>query len=197
MNTEPNFYSLIEADDSVLVVIDVQDSFLSKLPRAEGERLLNNVCWLVRLALWRAVPLVVTAEELKREPPVRRLLDTLPANTPVFDKLIFSLADQPDILAAVKATGRKTAVLVGLETDVCVMHSAIGLLEHGYRVATVTDATGSPSPGHELGLERMRSAGVILLNMKGLFYEWLRTVEEVKRFHHENPAMRALAGIVL
>lgn len=197
MTTAAHPYSLIDADDSVLVVIDVQDAFLDKLPRQESERLLNNVCWIVRLALWKGVPLIVTAEELQRQPPARKLLDVLPANTHVFDKVIFGLADQADILAALEATGRKMAVLVGLETDVCVMHSAIGLLEQGYRVAVVTDTTGSPAPGHELGLNRIQSAGAIIVNMKGLFYEWLRTVEAVKRFHRELPEMRELAGILL
>lgn len=190
-------YSLLDADDSVLIVIDVQDAFLDKLSMPDSGRVLNNVCWLVKLAQWRQIPLVVTAEQAQHQPLARQLVDTLPENTPVFDKGVFGLAQQPDILAAVESTKRKTAVLIGLETDVCVAHSALGLLERGYRVAAVTDATGSPAPGHELGLQRMQQAGTMLLNMKGLFYEWLRSVEAVHRFHQENPEMRALAGIVL
>ncbi len=190
-------YSLIDADDSVLIAIDVQDAFLHKLPAQASERLLNNVRWLVKVAQWRQLPLVVTAEEYRQQPLAQRLADTLPDNTPVFDKVVFGLAHQPDILEAVESTGRRTAVLIGLETDVCVAHSAIGLLERGYRVAVVTDATGSPIPGHELGLQRMQQAGAIMLNMKGLFYEWLRTIDAVRRFHQENPDMRAMAGIVL
>ena len=190
-------HSLIEADDSVLVVIDVQDAFLDKLPSEDSQHLQNNVCWLVRLALWRQIPLVVTAEEVRTQPLSPSLVKTLPAATNIFDKVVFGLAHQPDLLAAVEQTGRRAAVLIGLETDVCVAHSALGLLEQGYRVAVVADATGSPAPGQEFGLNRMRGAGVIVVNMKGLFYEWLRTVETVKRFHRENPDMRALAGIVL
>ncbi len=190
-------YSLLEADDSVLVVIDVQDIFLDKLPHAESERLLKSICWLTMLALWKQIPLVVTAEESSDQPLAHELAQTLPAGTPVFDKVSFGLAHQPDILAAVERTGRKTAVLVGLETDVCVMHSALGLLEKGYRVAVVADATGSPAPGQEMGLNRMKSAGVVIVDQKGLFYEWLRTIEAVNRFHAELPDMRGLSGVVL
>jgi nicotinamidase-related amidase len=195
MSTKP--YSLLEADDSVLVIIDVQDEFLDELPAPERERLLNNVCWIARLAEWQRIPLIVTAEEAQEQPVAARLLHTLPAQTPVFNKLVFGLAGQADILAAVEQTGRKTAVLVGLETDVCVTHSAIGLLERGYRVAVVTDAVSSPAPNHAIGLARMQNAGALLVNMKGLFYEWLRTIEAVKRFHRELPDMRRLAGINL
>jgi hypothetical protein len=90
--------------------------------------------------------------------------------------MIFGLADQPDILAAVARTGRKTAVLVGLETDVCIAHSALGLLQQGYNVVAVSDATASPGSGQMIGLERMRRAGVLLVTVKSLYYEWLRTV---------------------
>ena len=197
MTNVANPYSLIDADDSVLVVIDVQDAFLGKLPLEDSERLLNNVCWLIRLAMWKQIPLIVTAEEFQQQPLARKLADILPADTPIFDKAIFGLAHQPDILAAVEGTGRKTAVLIGLETDVCVMHSALGLLERGYRVVVVVDATGTSAPGQEIALKRMQNAGAILVNMKGLFYEWLRTVEVVNRFHKELPDMRELAGIEL
>jgi nicotinamidase-related amidase len=197
MTTDNNPYSLIESNDSVLVVIDVQDAFLDKLPRQDGERLVNNICWLIKLAMWRQIPLVVTAEEFDEQPLARKLVDILPAGTPVFDKVVFGLAHQPDILADLDQTGRKTAVLIGLETDVCVMHSTIGLLEHGYRVVVVADATGTSVPGQEIGLTRMQNAGAIMVNMKGLFYEWLRTVEAVNRFHKELPDMRDQAGVVL
>jgi len=197
MNNKARSYSLLEANDSVLVAIDVQEAFLDKLPLKESTQLVNNVCWLVRLACWLRMPLIVTAEEHERQPLAPKLVDTLAANTMIFDKVMFGLAHQPDILDAVRKTNRRSAVLVGLETDVCVVHSAIGLLEQDYRVAVVADATGSPGPGHELGLDRMRCAGAIILSTKGLFYEWLRSVEAVKRFHSENPDLRDWSGIVL
>jgi nicotinamidase-related amidase len=190
-------HTLLDADDSVLIVIDVQDAFLNKLPLQESEHLLNRVCWLIKVAQWKQIPIVVTAEELDKQPLASRLIQTLPLSTPIFDKLTFGLTHQRDILAAVQQTGRKTAVLTGLETDVCVAHSALGLLDQRYRLAVVADATGSPAPGHEVGLSRMQSAGAIAVSTKSLFYEWLRTVEMVNRFHRECPNMRDLAGIEL
>ena len=192
-----NPYALLNAEDSVLIIIDVQDDFLNKLAGAESERLLNNTCWLIAVAQWQHIPLIVTAEEVHTQPLATKLVDALPANMPIFDKTSFGLAHQLDILAAVEDTKRKTAVLIGLETDVCVMHSAIGLLEKGYRVAVVVDAVSTPAQGQEIGLNRMQKAGVIMVNMKSLFYEWLRTIEVVNRFHTELPHMRELSGIVL
>jgi len=212
-------HTLIDPADSILIVIDVQPAFLDKLSRStlsdqnsptphlkeprwdrnvlDSEQLVNRICWLVRLANWCEIPLIVTGEELDEQPLETNLLATLPINTTIFNKAIFGLAQQPNILAAVEQTERKSAILIGLETDVCVLHSALGLLALGYRVMVVTDATGSPAPNHELGLNRMQQAGVTLVNIKRIFYEWLRTVEMVNRFHRENPDMRAAAGVEL
>src|SRR5450759_2190829 len=189
-------HSLLEADDSILIIVDIQDAFLNKLPPHESKHLLSHACWLIAVARWRKIPLVVTAEEIHKQPLSPKLVQSLPASTPIFDKATFGLAHQPDILNAVEETGRKTAVLIGLETDVCVAHSAIGLLEQGYRVAVVADATGTPAHGQEIGLNRMKNAGAVIVSTKSLFYEWMRTVETVKRFHRECPNMRDLDGIV-
>jgi hypothetical protein len=173
---------LIDLDDCLLIVIDVQESFLRKLPEVESELLVNRIGWLVQVADKLHVPVIGTVEDMaKLGGLVSSIAEKLPAGTAVYDKMIFGLADQPDILAAVARTGRKTAVLVGLETDVCIAHSALGLLQQGYNVVAVSDATASPDSGQAIGgqmigLERMRRAGVLLVTVKSLYYEWLRTV---------------------
>ena len=96
--------------------------------------------------------------------------------------MTFGLAAQPDILEAVQQTGRKTPVLIGYETDVCITHSALGLIDLGYKVAVVADATGSPGEAHRIGLERIRGAGGIIVSGKSLYYEWVRTVEKAMEF---------------
>ena len=176
--------ALIEVGDCCLVVIDVQQGFLDKLARKRRKRLVKGLLWLVKVATRLEVPVVVTAENIEKIGSViPELLKTLPPGTEVHNKMVFGLAADPQILAAVKATGRRTAVLVGLETDVCVTHSAIGLLQDGYRVVVVTDATASPGKAHRYGLARMRGAGVLLSDLKSLYYEWLRTVERSRAFH--------------
>jgi hypothetical protein len=181
---QPNIQRvLIDVDDSLLIVIDVQPPFLDKLSREESQLLRNRICWLIGVAGWMHVPLIITAEDMAREggvdPQVAR---ALPAGIHVHNKIVFDLAADPAILAAVAQTGRKTAVLVGLETDVCVAHSALGLLGHGYQVAVVADATGSPGTAHGFGLERAAGAGALVTSVKSLFYEWMRTVERARQF---------------
>jgi nicotinamidase-related amidase len=185
--------ALIDVDDSVLIVIDVQPPFLDKLPREDSQLLRNRICWLIGVAGWLHVPVVVTAEDIAREGGVdSQVVRALPAGIRAHNKMVFDLAADPAILAAVGQTGRKTAVLVGLETDVCVAHSALGLLGHGYQVAVVADATGSPGTAHGFGLERAAGAGALMTSVKSLFYEWMRTVERVRQFRTETARTLAI-----
>jgi nicotinamidase-related amidase len=87
---------------------------------------------------------------------------------------LFSGKTQSDIFETVRRTGRSEHVLVGLETDVCVAHSALGLIDQGFHVAAIEDATASPPPHHDAGLRRMEAGGVVITTTKGIYYEWLR-----------------------
>jgi nicotinamidase-related amidase len=165
---------LTAPEDCVLVVVDAQPGFLGGADAAR-----DRAAWLVALAGRLEVPVVVTEEEPERNGTTDPRI-ALPPGTPVFTKPTFGLAGTPDILDAVLSTSRRTAVLVGAETDVCVYQSAVGLLDAGLRVLAVEDATFSPGEMHARGLARLRDAGAALTHCKALAYEWVRTVERAE-----------------
>jgi len=174
---------LIDINDSLLIVIDIQPSFVIKESPAENNPLLQRMCWVIKVANWLNIPLVVTAEDIPHSGTISdEVAQILPPETKIYNKMTFGLAAQIDILEAVQQTNRKTAILIGYETDVCVAHSALGLLDLGYKVAVVADATGSPGNNHQVGLERIRGAGGIIVSAKSLYYEWIRTVEKSNEF---------------
>lgn len=174
---------LLDVDDSVLCVIDVQPGFVAKVGGTEGRgRFVQRVVWVAALANALGVPIVVTEEEPERNGrTLLEVIERLPDPTSRHTKPTFGLADVPEIMDAVGATGRRAAVLVGMETDVCVAHSALGLLDRAFRVVVVRDAVLAPGDAHDDGIERMRAAGVTLIGAKGLFYEWARTVEAAQK----------------
>ena len=178
LDTRSMHQSLTDVDDSVLIVIDVQQFFLEKMPKEQVQPILNRISWIVRVAVKLNVPIVATAEDIPEfGPNVPQVADFFPDGTKEHNKMSHGLAGDPVILSAVEQTSRKSAVIVGLETDVCVMQSALGLLQKGYRVVVLSDATASPGPGHDAGIVRMQNAGVIISTVKSVFYEWLRTVD--------------------
>lgn len=167
--------ALFHRDRSCLLVIDVQQYFLAKLPLDQRAPLVARIAWLMRVAGALQIPIIATAEDIAQDGPlVPELAALLPVGQSVFDKVVFGLADQADIRAAIAASGRSEFVLVGLETDVCIAHSALGLAAAGHRVAVLEDGCASPPPHHAAGLDRLRNAGVTVTTIKGMHYEWVR-----------------------
>ncbi len=172
--------TLFDADDSVLVVIDVQPGFLRKLTDEMAAQVVERVCFLVGTARALGIPIVATEEEPDRHgATLGAVVGALPAEHPRHRKPTFGLAFSPSILAAVESTGRRSAVLCGLETDVCVAQSAIGLHDLGWKVAVVADAVGAAGTAHDQGLRRIEHAGISLIGLKGLRYEWISSVDRL------------------
>ena len=191
---------LLERDDSVLIVVDAQPGFFDPADAAAGgpADVIARIAWVVRVAAALDVPIVVTEEEPDRNGSTDpRVAEALPSGTLALTKPVFGLADVPDILSAVAATGRRSAVLVGAETDVCVAHSALGLLDRGYRVAVIADATYSPGAMHDHGLRRIAEAGGVVTHAKGVYYEWLRTLDAATEFRHAHAALGEPPGFSL
>jgi nicotinamidase-related amidase len=170
--------TLTDDADSVLVVIDVQPAFLDKLAPPDADAVVDRIRWLVKLAGFLDVPVVVTEEQPERNGATAQPIDAVvPSATICHTKPAFGLAACPPIMADLERHGRRTAVLCGLETDVCVAQSAIGLKDAGWNVVVLEDAVASPGSAHAQGLARLCGVGVQLAGVKALAYEWLRTVE--------------------
>jgi nicotinamidase-related amidase len=179
---------LVDRADSTLVVVDAQRVFfdqpsMTDEERAQGAAALERLRWLAGLAALLEVPAVVVEEGPQRNGSTdEQLLERLPPGTPVLSKETFSLVAEDGAVAAIRDTGRRTAVVGGFETDTCVAQSAIQLNDLGFRVVVPEDAaytTGDVE--HRRGLEQMRRAGVETLHCKGVAFEWLRTVEDATR----------------
>ncbi len=193
---------LLDRADSVLVVIDAQPGFFvasATEDRVDGGAVLARIAWLAGVASALGVPIVLTEEDPARNgPTAAEVRARIPPGAPEpFPKAVFGLAADPQILDAIETTGRRTAILTGFETDVCVAQSALGLLDRGLRVAAVVDATGSPGRMHRLGLLRMRDAGVIRVHAKSVYYEWVRTLAAARSFQEQHPDLADPPGFAL
>jgi len=194
--------SLIAREDSLLVVVDLQPRFWGDHINGDDLRRSREVAaraaWLAGAASALDIPAVITEEEPEHNGPTdAAVLAALRAAAPVFTKPVFGLADCPDIIEAIGSTERRTAVLAGYETDVCVTHSAIGLREAGYRVVVVEDAVFSPFGAQAPGIARLRDWGFELVHCKGVYYDWVRTVKAAYAFRNDNPHLAEPPGFSL
>jgi nicotinamidase-related amidase len=193
---------LLARADSLLVVIDLQPRFwgdrLDADEQARATGAAARAAWLAAAANTLGVPAVITEEKPEDNGPTdAAALAALQPRAPVFAKPVFGVADCPDIMAAIGSTGRRTAVLTGYETDVCVTHSAVGLKEAGYRVVVAEDAVYSPFGAHVPGIARLRDLGFELVHCKGIYYDWVRTVQAARAFHDANPQLAEPPGFSL
>jgi nicotinamidase-related amidase len=175
---------LVRREDSLLVVVDAQPGFfaydaLSEDDAKRAADAVTRITWMAGLASLLDIPAVVVEEGPERNGHTDpRILERVPPGTPTVEKPTFGLTACEEAVAAIRATGRRTIVLVGFETDVCVAQSAIGLVDLGFRAVVPEDATFTNSAlEHERGIARMAGAGVERNHCKGLAFEWLHTVD--------------------
>ncbi len=149
-----------------IVVIDVQNKFVTTASRRNAGsdiagRVVNDKA-VLDLAKARQVPVFITYEAEKTGdsalPP--SLAGDVPAGAQEFIKTTFDATGQPQFAAAIKASGLRRLLVVGSETDVCVMQTILGLRRQGIEVIALVDALFSEEVNVVPALRRLRQAGV-------------------------------------
>jgi len=192
----------LDVDDCVLVVIDAQPGFYgpsrTDVDPDLFEAALARSAWVAGLATALGVPVVLTEEDAGTNGQTAEgIRQAVHEDSPFMVKEAFGADANPDIDAAVRGHGRGVVVLVGLETDVCVAHSAIGWRANQLRTVVVHDAVYSAGSGHLNGLSRLRAEGVEMLSAKELYYEWLRDLPTVRKFNSEHRHLENPPGFCL
>jgi nicotinamidase-related amidase len=89
------------------------------------------------------------------------------------EKLRFSACEAIQQSNLLSSINDRHVILTGIETHICILQTAMDLLELGCRVTLVVDATGSRrSIDQQTALRRMESAGVVLATAESIAFEW-------------------------
>lgn len=169
-----------DAQQSVLLVIDVQPTFLK--PIWEAERVVRRCGFLIEVAQLLGVPMLVTEQYPERMGPtdegLRRLL---PEDTNVSPKMSFSCMGCESVSASLSQMGKRQVILCGIETHICVSQTAHHLVEQGLSVFVAADAVSARTQDrHGLGIARMTAAGVIAAHSESIVYEWMGSASHPK-----------------
>ena len=164
--------NLASRQDSVLLVIDMQEAFWNLV--WEKERVLRAVQLLLRCAQPLELPVIATEQNPSKVGATLATVRQQIARARCIEKMTFSCAAEPAFAAAIESTGRKTAILCGIETHVCIMETALDLAQAGYRVHVPADAVTSRGEiNWRIALENMRAAGVIITTVEALLFQLL------------------------
>ncbi len=163
---------LLSATDSQLLVIDVQE----KLAPAVADRVsvIERVAILMRAAARLGVPVLASEHYAKGIGHLVPELAELAPEGAVFEKISFSCARQPGFLPRLRELDRPQIVICGMEAHVCVLQSALSLIEEDFQVCIVEDAVGSRRRAdRDAALERLRRAGGAVVTSEMVVFEWL------------------------
>ena len=182
---------LSNINDSVLVVIDVQEKLISAMPKGVKERVIERVNVILTAAKTLSAPVIVTEQYPKGlGPTIKELSTQLSDNTLIFEKTTFSATKLNAFMTGLESTGRKQVILVGMETHICVLQTALELQKQGFQVFVVEDAVSSRSKANQYNaLQRLRSAGVIITNVESVVFEWLEDASQ--------PDFKTLAQLII
>ena len=161
----------LNRDNILFVFIDLQEKLLVKIP--DVQRVLSRNELLLAAANALGLPYVVTSQYRKGLGEIAgSLRDKM--RVPVLDKTSFSCVGDETIGKELEASGKRSLVISGVETHICVLQTCLDLLERGFQVSVVADAVGARTEAdHELGLKRMESAGALPVTAEMVIYELL------------------------
>ena len=163
---------LIRAKDSVLVVIDMQEHLVPAMQAPA--RTLQNTKLLLHVAQKNNVPAILTEQYPKGLGSTVAEIKNAAGDSIVIPKMHFSCMEDENFAATFKSYNRKQAILVGMEAHICVVQTAASLVEEGYEVFVVSDATASRTLESEKAcLERLSAAGVSIVTAEMVVFEWL------------------------
>ena len=197
MSDNPNEITI---DNSVLIFIDHQPWVAFSVKSIDAGLLVNNLAGLAASAKALDVPTILTtvgAKGILNDPPIKGLADVIPDVTPI-DRV--STNAWEDIREAVAATGRKTLLIAGLWTEVCLAQTAISAMKDGYRVFFVSDCSGGMSvEAHEDAKKRLVQAGATPINWMAVICEWTPDYTSDERQRVNPPVMEhgSMAGLAV
>lgn len=177
----------LRAARSLLVIVDVHERLLATIDQAD--RVVTQCRALMTMAKHLGVPVLVTEHVPHKLGPTTEALRALVGVEQIVSKRFFSAADEPAIAQRVAAAGRLQLVIAGLESHVCVLQTALGFAERGYRPHVVADASGSrKEEWRAVAMDRLRSASIPVVTAEMVMFEWLE--------HAERAEMRELIALI-
>lgn len=163
---------LLDAQRSTLLVIDMQQKLLPAIH--DQESVIARIAWLIRAAQKLGVPVAATLQYPKGLGPLAAAIGELLPEGATGTKNHFSCV-AAGCLPALPGADRAQVVIVGVEAHVCVLQTALDLIEDGREVYVVADGVGSRRPADcEIALARIRQEGGRIITREMAVFEWLK-----------------------
>lgn len=161
-------------EETAGLIIDIQERLFPAM--WEREKLLKNCQVLLKGLSILEVPLMVTQQYTRG---LGETLEEIKQSVPDFqflEKRAFSCCDEPSVTEKLKALQVKNIILLGIESHVCVLQTAIDLKEAGLNPVVVMDCVSSRMPDSiQWAAERFRFEHIMMSTYESVLFELTRS----------------------
>lgn len=156
---------------TALLVIDVQERLMPVI--YEQEKIIANVNKLLRGAEILGLETIVTEQYPKGLGNTCKEVELGEGKT-ILEKVCFSCMKSEPLADQLKLTNKKTLIICGVESHICVLKTTLDALQQGYEVHVVADAVSSrTAENKQLAIERMRQAGAFIVSVEMILFMML------------------------
>ncbi|MCR8844259.1 isochorismatase family protein [Paenibacillus sp. SC116] len=176
--TSSKSYTPIDPKDTVILFIDHQSGLFQTVQDIDVPTLRRNVVALAKTAKLMNIPSLQTdsVPTGPNGPLIPEIKEILPEIVYVPRNGEINAWDNPNFVKAVEATGRKTLVIAGTLTSVCMAFPTLSALAEGYKVYSVVDSSGNWScMATDITLARVVQAGAIPIDTLAVISELMGT----------------------
>ena len=170
--------ALLDPTDTAMLLLDHQSGLFQNVKDIDVAQLRANTTALAKLAALQQIPVIQTASvpDGPNGPLMPEIKEAAPHLVYVPRRGEVNAWDNALFVKAVRETGRKTLIMAGVWTSVCVMFPALDAKADGFKVYAVMDASGDPSEfASRTTLARFTQAGVIPTSTNAVICEVHRT----------------------
>ena len=168
---------MINEQNSLFLFIDVQEKLVAMLSKDKSKQ---KASILAQAATFLGIDCLVTEQyPVGLGSTVEDVKSNLPESTQFVEKTAFSAFENPKVAEALK--NKENIFLFGIETHICVLQTAIALLNAGYNVFIIKDACASrDSDEFKAGIEFMKDSGAKIVTTEIVLFEFLKSSKHPK-----------------
>lgn len=166
----------LKAKESILLLVDVQEKLFPHIQ--DNASLEKHLIALIQGLKTLEVPVLCNQQYTQGLGETIPSLKILLEQQPIYEKKTFSCCLNEPLVQALESLNRKSVILAGIESHICVLQTALDLCERGFEVMLCCDAMGSRrKANHEFALSRMQTQGVILSTTESILFELLGSAQ--------------------
>lgn len=169
MNINSKF---IKRSEALLLIVDIQKTMFDLC--VEKHIVTQNINALIDMANNLEIPIVFTEHNPAKLGDFDKSMAHKSPDSPVLNKIEFSCFGNEAIGKTIADTGKKSIILAGIESHVCIFQTGVQAIQEGYHVHVVADAVSARSNfSLKTGLDRLKQAGAVITTTEMLIFELL------------------------